>query len=75
MENKKKSSAGLPAQKKSVLEDKNGEDFAILSSRFKEKKERTNAGKGNGKKDDQIKVENQKKKEALEEVMKTNILK
>ena len=38
MENKKKSSAGLPARKKSVLEDKNGEDFAILSSRFKRKK-------------------------------------
>ena len=39
------------------------------------REKRTKAGKGNGKKDDQIKVENQKKKEALEEVMKTNILK
>ena len=50
------------------MDVKNGEEFAILSSRFKDKKERAKAQKGKGKKDDQLRVENQKKKEELEEV-------
>ena len=39
-----------------------------MISRFKDKKERAKAQKGKGKKDDQLRVENQKKKEELEEV-------
>ena len=64
MEGRRKSSAGLTTK----TGDKNGEEFAILSSRFKDKKERAKANKRKGKKDDQLKVEKQKKKEELEEV-------
>ena len=58
----------MTSKAQSGMDAKNGEEFAILSSRFKDKKERAKAQKGKGKKDDQIRVENQKKKEELEEV-------
>ena len=50
-------------RRRSVMEDKNGQEFKILSSRFKEKKERKDNKKV--KKED---LEKQKKKEELEEV-------
>ena len=58
-------------RKRSVMEDKNGNELKILSTRFKEKKERTMKGKSKGSsnsKEEQLKAENQKKKEELEEV-------
>ena len=68
MTSRSKSSIGGTSKTPSRIDDKNGEEFAILSSRFKDKKERAKAQKGKGKKDDQLRAENQKKKEELEEV-------
>ena len=68
MDSRTKSSIGVTNKSQRGMDDKNEEEFAILSSRFKDKKERAKAQKGKAKKDDQLRVENQKKKEELEEV-------
>ena len=59
-----------PLRKKNDMEDKNGDELKILSSRFKEKKERTKGNKLGSKKDEELKLEAEKlkKKTALEEV-------
>ena len=71
MASRKKSFADMGGKKKSVMEDKEGDELKILSSKFKEKKERTKSSKKPNKKEEQMKqeAEKQKTKTELEEVM------